>query len=270
VNNLFDSLLLRELADPGAAEAVFYSGLLTVWGVLGIIAFVVLLKKPAPYGRFVAASAEGSRGLSSRWAWAIMESPTVLLFSLIYLLGSRKGVAPTVFLLIWNSHYLYRTVLYPTLLRSRKRVPASIVCSALLFNVINAYLQAAFLFRLAEPYPREWLAQIPFWIGSALFGAGLATHIWTDWRLRQLRSGEKSEYRIPQGGLFNWISCPNYLGEIIQWLGWAVLTWSAAGWLFAWWTFANLFPRALSHRAWYAERFAEYPERRKAILPFVV
>ena len=59
-------------------------------------------------------------------------------------------------------------------------------------------------------------------------------------------------------------------GEIIEWIGFAVMTWSVAALAFAIWTAANLAPRALSHHKWYRETFPDYPTERKALIPFVV
>jgi protein-S-isoprenylcysteine O-methyltransferase Ste14 len=70
--------------------------------------------------------------------------------------------------------------------------------------------------------------------------------------------------------LYRWVSCPNYLGEIVQWFGWALLTWSPAGLAFAVYTTANLLPRGIDHHAWYRQRFAEYPDTRRAVIPFVL
>jgi protein-S-isoprenylcysteine O-methyltransferase Ste14 len=67
--------------------------------------------------------------------------------------------------------------------------------------------------------------------------------------------------------LYRWISCPNYLGEIVEWSGWALATWSLPGLAFAVWTAANLAPRAHSHHLWYREHFEDYPPQRKALLP---
>jgi steroid 5-alpha reductase family enzyme len=35
--------------------------------------------------------------------------------------------------------------------------------------------------------------------------------------------GVRDRYRIPRGGLFEWVSCPHYLGEIIIYVGFALL-----------------------------------------------
>ena len=60
------------------------------------------------------------------------------------------------------------------------------------------------------------------------------------------------------------------LGDIIDWIGWAILTWSISGLVFAIWTIANLFPRALAHHKWYQEKFSDYPKNRKAIIPGII
>jgi protein-S-isoprenylcysteine O-methyltransferase Ste14 len=85
-------------------------------------------------------------------------------------------------------------------------------------------------------------------------------------RLRNAGEG----YQIPHGLGYRWVSCPNYLGEIIQWIGWAVATWSLAGWIFAIWTMANLVPRAIAHHRWYRATFAGYPPGRRALIPYLL
>jgi len=85
--------------------------------------------------------------------------------------------------------------------------------------------------------------------------------------LLNLRKTPGNGYKIPYGGLFRWVSCPNFFGEIIEWSGFALMIWSPAGLAFAVWTAANLIPRALDHHKWYRENFPDYPQERKAVFP---
>jgi len=124
-----------------------------------------------------------------------------------------------------------------------------------------------FLFTFSGGYPDSWLADPRFILGVIAFIAGFIINRWADRVLRKLRQPGESGYRIPQGGLYRWISCPNYFGEIIEWAGWAMATWSLPGLAFAVWTFANLAPRACAHHVWYHQHFADYPRQRRALIP---
>ena len=84
-----------------------------------------------------------------------------------------------------------------------------------------------------------------------------------------LRKPGETGYKIPQGGFYRWVSAPNYFGELLEWLGWAIATWSLAGFSFLVYTAANLGPRAITNHKWYLEKFDDYPEERKALVPFL-
>jgi 3-oxo-5-alpha-steroid 4-dehydrogenase 1 len=64
------------------------------------------------------------------------------------------------------------------------------------------------------------------------------------------------------------MSCPNLMGEVVQWCGFALMCWNWPALSFAVWTAANLIPRALSHHAWYRSHFPDYPAERRAVIPF--
>ncbi len=246
---------------------IFYS-----FGGIGLIVFIFLFFVSAPYGRH---QREGwGKKVNSRAGWIIMESIAPVGFFLFFLFGSWKsGIMPFVFLFLWMVHYLYRSFLFSSLIRGRKGIPLAVMFFAIIFNGANAFLQGRYLFSYAGPagmYSTDWLVSPQFIVGTIVFFTGFVIHIRSDQILRNLRKPKESDYKIPKGWLFKWISCPNYFGEIIEWTGWAVLTWSYPGLLFAGWTFFNLFPRAISHHRWYAETFPQYPEERKAIIPKVV
>ena len=106
-----------------------------------------------------------------------------------------------------------------------------------------------------------------FIIGLVIFASGAAINIWSDNKLIGLRADGTQGYTVPRGGLFNWVSCPNHMGEIIQWSGFALMCWNLPALSFAIWTAANLIPRAVSHHKWYRKTFPDYPQDRRAVIP---
>ena len=168
---------------------------------------------------------------------------------------------------LYAGHYLHRSLIFPMFLRTAgKRMPVAIVASAFFFNVVNAGFLGYWL-GIAAEYPVEWGGDPRFILGLALFAAGLGINLHSDYTLIGLRRPGETGYSIPRGGLFRWISCPNHAGEILEWAGFALLTWSLPGLSFAIWTAANLIPRALKHHAWYRSHFADYPSERGALFP---
>ena len=144
-----------------------------------------------------------------------------------------------------------------------------VVAMALLFNSLNAYVNARWISHIGQ-YDATWFLDPRFVAGAALFFFGWALNVHSDRTLIALRKPGETGYKIPHGGGHRFVSSPNYLGEILEWTGWAVLTWSTAGLSFAVFTAANLVPRALDNHRWYRETFEEYPTQRKALIPFVL
>jgi steroid 5-alpha reductase family enzyme len=98
----------------------------------------------------------------------------------------------------------------------------------------------------------------------------MVINVRSDERLLHFRKPEETGYKIPNGGLFQLVSCPNLLGECIEWLGFALMSWSLPGFVFFVWTCANVIPRALAHHRWYLNKFPDYPKERKAVVPHLI
>ncbi|MCB9760811.1 MAG: DUF1295 domain-containing protein [Alphaproteobacteria bacterium] len=238
---------------------------------LSVVIFVVLGFLSAPYGRH----SRGGWGPSLPFAvgWAVMEAPAPLGMLAWFLTSDRlTDPAAVAFIVLWEAHYLNRAFVYAWKRRGGKAkpIPVLVVGMAVVFNLINAALNGAWLFHLSDPYGAAWLTDPRFLVGAALFVFGYGLNLWSDAALASLRKPGESGYKIPRGGAYDWVSCPNYLGEIVEWCGWALATWSGAGLVFALWTLANLAPRAVTHHRWYQETFPDYPKERRALLPFVV
>jgi 3-oxo-5-alpha-steroid 4-dehydrogenase 1 len=118
-------------------------------------------------------------------------------------------------------------------------------------------------------YPAGWLADPRFLVGVALFFAGFVINQQSDEILRTLRAPGERGYKIPRGGLYRFVSAPNYFGELVEWIGFALAAWSPAALVFVVWTAANLAPRAWANHRWYRRTFPDYPPERRALVPFL-
>jgi 3-oxo-5-alpha-steroid 4-dehydrogenase 1 len=243
---------------------------LLCWGLIGIspFVFVTLQLISAPYGRQLRAG--WGPTIPDRLAWVLMESPAIWLCLATYLAGPHRSEgAPLVLLGLHQLHYWQRTLVYPALMRSTgKRMPLAVAAMSFSFNALNGWLIGRWLSALGA-YPPSWLRDPRLVAGAALFLAGFFVNLRSDAALRRLRAPGESGYRIPRGGLFALVSCPNYLGEILEWIGWALASWSLPGLAFALFTIANLAPRALANHCWYRATFPDYPAARRALVPWV-
>lgn len=142
-----------------------------------------------------------------------------------------------------------------------------------MFNAANAYIQGWWIFYISPTglYTPEWLSRPCFWLGLAVFVTGFAINLHSDNVIRHLRAPGDTRHYIPRAGLYRYVSSANYFGELLEWVGFAILTWSAAGAMFAIWTFANLAPRAAKIHNRYTEEFGEEftSLHLKRIIPFI-
>lgn len=249
------------------AEIIFWKLLIWISFILAAVIFIVLFFFSAPYGRH---SRKGwGLLIANNLGWLIMESPSMILFAFFFIIGTApKNPVLVIFLILFEAHYIHRALIYPfTISDPHKKMPVLIMLMGFFFNLFNAYINSRYLFSFSNGYPTKWLFDVRFILGLTLFVTGFVINRWADHKLSLLRKPGEHGYKIPEGGLYNLISSPNYFGEILEWTGWALATWSLAGLSFAVWTFANLAPRARANHNWYHAHFANYPAKRKAWLP---
>ena len=74
-----------------------------------------------------------------------------------------------VFLVIWLTHYIHRTFIYPFLIEmTNPRMPISIAFSAFFFNLVNVSIQAFGIFYFTQ-YSENWISSPTFIVGLSIF-----------------------------------------------------------------------------------------------------
>ncbi|XP_030065438.1 3-oxo-5-alpha-steroid 4-dehydrogenase 1 [Microcaecilia unicolor] len=185
----------------------------------GLLSFLMLRWVHVPYGRY--SSHIFGPQLPVRLAWFMQELPALVLP--LYLLVTRPTLhlahtANCVLLAAFLCHYLHRTLIFPFLIRGGKPTPFITFTLAFVFCGYNGYLQSSYIISYAE-YPPDWTRDPRFIIGISLWLTGSLINIHSDHILRNLRAPGETDYKIPRGGLFEYVSGANFFGEIVEWTG---------------------------------------------------
>ena len=108
-------------------------------------------------------------------------------------------------------------------------------------------------------------------VGAGCFLCGMFVNIQSDNILKALRKEGETGYKIPYGGMFRFVSSPNYLGEILEWVGFALIAQTAAAIWFALFSVIFLGWRGLKTHQWYRQKFgSDYPGDRMAVVPLIL
>lgn len=230
-----------------------------------------------PYGRF--ADDRYGVSLDPRWGWFLMELPATVVFLWTFFHGPNRSEPFALFgLFVWCCHYANRGFVMPMAMRVPKGQKSSfglmVVVVGWVVTSLHGYLNAAWITRF-HPVPGvAWFSDPRFILGVSLYYIGLAANLHADHVLRNLRTkdevarGERT-YRLPTGGLFEYVTNASYFSELVLWLGFAIFMWSPGGLFIFAISAANLVPRAVATQRWYEERFPDYPKNRKILIPFV-
>ncbi|RIA87657.1 3-oxo-5-alpha-steroid 4-dehydrogenase-domain-containing protein [Glomus cerebriforme] len=290
----------RSFIIPKEYEVEFFNSVVSIYCYFPVTFLFFCFFSNAFYGKFHVKKFT-YLNLPGKLGWFIMElvSPATFLYSFLApspfidhnnesLITSPYNTTQKILASLYLIHYFNRTVVYTYRAPSISPIHLLVFFSSIIFNLINGYSNGRWISVFGN-YSEEKCKEPLFIIGVIIYFIGMWINIEHDNILFEMRkknsSSKKSEksskiddnsvndkkkYFIPNEGLFNYISCPNYLGETIEWIGFAIACWyDLPALLFALATPANLFPRARQTLKWYRENFKEYPKERKAIIPFV-
>jgi 3-oxo-5-alpha-steroid 4-dehydrogenase 1 len=237
---------------------------------MGLFVFVTLYFVDAGYGKF--RSNKWGYSINNKLGWVLMECPALIpiAYTIVALTPSALAI---LFMSLYALHYVYRSFIFPALLKGNSKMPLAITAMGATFNFTNSTLLCASV----VAFPKESYTDIcsyagnwNFWLGIVLFFMGMYTHMKADHTIRNLRKPGDTNHYLPKGGLFDYVTSANYFGELLEWTGFAILLCNPAAWMFVWWTAANLVPRAHAINKKYRAEFGnEQVGKRKRVIPFM-
>ena len=243
---------------------------LTIMVAIAVVVFIVLYFVEAGYGKMI--SSKWGPAINNKVAWVLMECPVFIVLFYMWMQSDRQwNAAPLVFFLLFELHYFQRSFIFPLILKGKSKMPISVMMMGVIFNTLNGFMQGEWIFYLspADMYTTEWLATPQFIIGTLIFFAGMAINLHSDHVIRNLRKPGDTKHYLPKKGMYRYVTSANYFGEIVEWTGFAILTWSMPGVVFVIWTMANLVPRANSiYKKYKVEFHDEFDEKKlKRVFP---
>ena len=247
-----------------------YHHVLWTMAFMGLFVFVTLYFVDAGYGKF--RSNKWGYSINNKLGWVLMECPALIpiAYTIVALTPSALAI---LFMSLYALHYVYRSFIFPALLKGNSKMPLAITAMGATFNFTNSTLLCASV----VAFPKESYTDIcsyagnwNFWLGIVLFFMGMYTHMKADHTIRNLRKPGDTNHYLPKGGLFDYVTSANYFGELLEWTGFAILLCNPAAWMFVWWTAANLVPRAHAINKKYRAEFGnEQVGKRKRVIPFI-
>ena len=253
------------------SEQAFYY---LIWGMtaMATVVFVSLYFVTAGYGLF--RTRQWGPSLNNKVAWILMEAPVFIVMLAIWWTSGRSLHVPElVLLLLFELHYFQRSFVFPLLMSGNSRMPVAIMLMGVCFNVLNGIMQGGGLYWFPNPDYADGAAYLLRWnaiAGILLFVIGLSINWHSDHVIRHLRQPGDTRHYLPQGGMYRFVTSANYLGELTEWVGFALAAATPVAWVFPLWTAANLVPRAHAIHRKYRQEFGNAAVgTRKRILPFI-
>lgn len=132
-------------------------------------------------------------------------------------------------------------------------------------------------FLFLEPIGKEFIFSASFLqvIGILIFAYAWINQYKTAVILANLRKNPNgnivtTEHKLPQGGLFKYLSSPHLTCEILIYFSlWLILLNNHTFQYVLLWVASNQVETGLLNHWWYLKRFKNYPKERKVILPFI-
>ncbi|PHU00289.1 hypothetical protein BC332_30076 [Capsicum chinense] len=105
--------------------------------------------------------------------------------------------------------------------------------------------------------------------GFIIFLVGIIGNFYRHILLSNLRTKGEKDYKIPQGGLFDFAICPHYLFGILIFVGISCTSQTLYAISFTLGTTLYLMGRSIATGRWYKLKFDDFPNDIKALIPYI-
>lgn len=144
---------------------------------------------------------------------SVLSWPTVILCGLLVVFGCRLA---TFLLQRERRSSGYRKILYAPELQKRK--PVGVVLSVWIFCAVLYVMQVCpVLFRLSNTATGVAVSDFWAWIGAGIILCGILLEMFGD--QQKAKAKKHNPKRFVDTGLYRFVRCPNYLGEVVIWTG---------------------------------------------------
>jgi hypothetical protein len=215
-----------------------------------------------PYGKF-----RTGGGVNSRVGLALAYTAPVLVYTALWI--EDRGALEAPYHLIVFAAFLFhfiRRICEVCVVNSYSRpTPLSALLSIAIFYSGAAVVCGFFQVRTLAP-PSKLLMIL----GGLTFASGELLNTYHHWLLARIRASGATTYSLPRGGLFRSVANPHYLGEILSFLGYAMMSDLLPVWGTALVVTAYLSARANSTLQWYRRQMPlQIPPGWRRLVPFV-
>ena len=215
-----------------------------------------------PYGKF-----RTGGGVNSQVGLALAYAAPVFVYMALWI--EDRGALEAPYHLIVFAAFLFhfiRRICEVGLVNSYSRpTPLSALLSIAIFYSGAALVCGFFQVRtVAQP------SKLLMVFGGLTFAFGELLNAYHHWLLARIRASGATTYSPPRGGLFRWVASPHYLGEILSFLGYAMMSDLLPVWGTALVVTAYLSARANSTLEWYRRQMPlQIPPDWRRLVPFV-
>jgi hypothetical protein len=268
--------LLAAVASVEAQTWVDFSAWSMLW--LSIATFIAFffMDVSIPMGKFFEGKKENKYWclwlppVPFSIAWAFFESPSWIIPCFLWpRVAVNMPVTNHILLVLYMCQVVYLSMIYPFSRVNPRPMPFGVILITWSGELLNSYMNIVTVM-VSREYEISWLWDPRFIIGLIIFVVGFYINTDSDRRLTNLRKPGETDFKIPHGGMFEYVSAANYFGDIIKMFGWCVISWSFPSFSILCVFLSTIFPRGLQYHQWYLKKFPDYPKDRKAVIPFIL